>query len=136
MIKLVNFTIKNDIRPHKVDQMRAHIRQAITITGLGIPSFENALDNIEKIQVAFITSIGGDEVEPLQPGNFQGHLAIDAHNRYFTKRWFALGQESHAFDPMTDPYGVLASLQNSEYVHIEDNHVDYLGPKNLGGTTK
>lgn len=136
MVRTVNFMINKDSRPNKADRMRPHMRQAITITGLGIPSFDKALENIERIQIAFLTSMGGDEVEPLQPGSFQGHLAIDAHNRYYTKKRFAPGQELHAFHPMTDPYGVLASLQNFEFVHIEDNHVDYLGPKNIGGITK
>ncbi len=91
---------------------------------------------MEKIQIAFMTSIGHAEVEPLQPGCFQGQMAIDTHNKYFTKKRLAPNQEVHPFHPATDPDGVLGSLENYEFVHIADNHVDYLGPTCSGGTTK
>lgn len=112
------------------------MRQAITITGLGIPSFDKALETIEKIQMAFLIGMGEDQVVPLQPASFQGYFAIDAHNRYFSKKHFIPGQEKHPFDRLTDPYDVLSSLQYGGFIHVADNHVDYLGPTNIGGITK
>ncbi len=123
-------------RAHKAERMRPHMRQAVTISGLGQTAFDRALENMEKIQIAFMASIGQREVEPFQPASYHGHFAIDAHNKYFTKKRLVPNEGTHPFHPSTDPDGVLASLENYEFVHIADNHVDYLGPVTLGGTTK
>jgi hypothetical protein len=116
--------------------MRPHIRQAVTITGLALPTFQRAVENMEKIHLAFSNAFPPDVVEPWQPAYFRDFFAIDAHSRYFTKTYLVPDQDRFPFDQPTDPEGILTSMEDGELIHTADNHVDYLGPIMIAGKKK
>lgn len=75
-------------------------------------------------------------LEQWEPAYFRGYYAIDAHSRYFTKSYLVPNEERYPFDQPTDPEGILASMQDNEFIHTANNHVDYLGPITMGGQKK
>ena len=59
------------------------------------------------------------------PSAFQGHPSIDVGNRYFTPRKHALQDRHISFSPAIDPDNILSEMMGQEFVHTEDNEVEY-----------
>ncbi|KAF8161993.1 hypothetical protein BJ912DRAFT_924476 [Pholiota molesta] len=94
---------------------RPHLRQAVTITGLGNTVFEHYLHNMEKAYVAFTNHFPPDRLEQWEPTQHGEHIALDSHTR----------TESLPFHQTVDPEGVLESMRGDSLVHAADNEVDY-----------
>ena len=56
---------------------------------------------------------------------FQGHSSIDVSNQYFTLRKHALQDRQVSFSPVIDPVNILSEVMGEEFVHTEDNEVEY-----------
>ena len=56
---------------------------------------------------------------------FQGHPSIDVSNQYFTLRKHALQDRQVSFSPVIDPDNILSEVMGEEFVHTEDNEVEY-----------
>lgn len=108
----------------------------MTITGLGSKSFDSGMDNIVKAYMRFINHFPEDKVEHWQPSTLYPYAAIDVSSRYFTERKVAPQEENIPFGPMVDPNGVLAGLQGSEYIHGQDNYVEYMEMQTKNGNIK
>ena len=60
------------------------------------------------------------------PSNFQGHTSIDIANRYFTPRNQALQHDPQVpFSMVVDPDHILSMAMGDEFIHTEDNEVEY-----------
>lgn len=113
-----------------------HIRQAVTLTGLGTKTFGEGVDNIAKAYMRFVTHFPEGRLKHWQPTTFYPHVAIDAHSRYFTERRLAPQEPNITFGPLVDPKGLLASIQGSEFIHGQDNYVEYLELKQKDGNLR
>ena len=75
-------------------------------------------------------------MEPWVPSSFQEHPSIDVSNRYFTLRKHALQDLQISFSPVIDPDNILSEAMGEEFVHTEDNEVEYYEARKEAGRTK
>lgn len=107
------------------------LRQSVTLSGLGTPTFENAMIAARDVHKRFDRHFAEGTLEPwteLDAGD-QTSLSLDISNRYFTPRGEAHGLNHKEFLPGVDPRGILSDLAKGDgitsYVHTEDNQVLY-----------
>lgn len=105
--------------------MRPHMRQAVTITGLGNTVFDHCLHNMEKAYLAFANHFPANRLDQWEPTRLGNYIALDAHTRYFSQKHFVPSTESLPFHHTVDPEGVLESMRGDDLVHAADNDVDY-----------
>ena len=104
---------------------RPHIRQAVTLTGLGSDRFSEAVKAIERVVIQFMNKLPPDSLESWQPSKSQNADAFDAGSRYFINARVAGAAERGPFDALADPNGVLAAMVDEDFIHIIDNDVQY-----------
>ena len=95
------------------------------LTGLSSPKFNDAILSIHAIEDIFRQQVVDQNMEAWVPSSFQGHPAIDVGNRYFTPRQHALQDRHISFSPAIDPDNILSAAMGEEFVHTEDNEVEY-----------
>jgi len=128
-------------------RMRPHIRQAITLTGLGLDYFDNIIQKIEQVYIMFSNVLPAKSMIHWQPATYEDMIALDIHARYFTHKSLIKGKHSStqiitalqiytsiftgentkAFEPFVDPNNVLLEMQEDQYIHHDDNIVEYFG---------
>lgn len=77
----------------------------------------------------FQTLAAGLNIDPQdswQPSVFEGHLALDCANRYFTSTKFVQTSQCISFQDTVDPEGVLQGLEDNKFVHTDENEVEYI----------
>lgn len=112
--------------PNAMIKQRPFIRQQVNITGLGSAQFEESIEKIIQIHVAFMNNFPDDTLDQWQYGDFAGFKTLDAQTRYFDHRSVSAEQaEIIPFDKLIDPQGVLRSMIGDGFYHGVDNHVDY-----------
>ena len=105
------------------------------LTGLSSPKFDEAIASVYQIQDMFRRTAVDGTLEEWTPSAFQKHLSIDIGNRYFTPRQYALQDERIAFSPTIDPHNILSEAMGDQFVHVEENLVEYYeAHKKNGGT--
>jgi hypothetical protein len=95
------------------------------LTGLSLPKFNDAIMSIRAIEDIFRRQALDEKMEVWVPSAFQGHQSIDVGNRYFTPRQHALQDRQISFSPTIDPDSILSDAMGEEFVHTEDNEVEY-----------
>ena len=106
------------------------------LTGLSSPKFDNAILSIRAIEDIFRRQTVEGNMEVWVPSSFQGHLSIDVGNRYFTPRQHALQVRQISFGQAIDPDNILSEAMGEEFVHTEDNEVEYYEARKETGRTK
>ena len=106
------------------------------LTGLSSPKFNDAIQSIRAIEDIFREQVVDRNMEVWVPSTFQGHLSIDIGNRYFTPRQHALQDRHISFNAVIDPDGILSEAMGEEFVHTEDNEVEYYEARKEGRGTK
>ncbi|KAH7906137.1 hypothetical protein BJ138DRAFT_1117847 [Hygrophoropsis aurantiaca] len=112
-----------------------HIRQSITLTGLGNQDFEQAVTTLYGLDTLLERQAPPGSIEKWQPTDYAGYTAIDIQNRYFTPKKFANGLPSVPFDDAVDPNGYLKDSVGSELIHTDDNRVEYYSSAVAGAQT-
>ncbi|KAH7907847.1 hypothetical protein BJ138DRAFT_1116335 [Hygrophoropsis aurantiaca] len=115
----------------KAQQMR-HIRQSVTLTGLGHQVFEQAVTTLYGINTLLERLEPPGTVEKWKPSDYAGFTAINLQNRYFTPKRFANGLPSIPFDDMNDSNRYLRSCNNPDFVHTEENNVEFYASAKAG----
>jgi hypothetical protein len=95
------------------------------LTGLSSPKFEDAILSTRVIEDIFRQQVADGNMETWVPSTFQGHPSIDVGNRYFTPRQHALQDRHISFSPAVDPDNILSEAMGEDFVHTEDNRVEY-----------
>jgi hypothetical protein len=111
-----------------IDSSEARIkflRQHVTLTGLNSPQFDLALDNIQTIHSMFAKDLSPFKLQPWTPGTFSGYTTVESRKRYFTSPKLANHSDIVPFDPLVDPRGVLASVDQRRYFHTTADEVGY-----------
>jgi hypothetical protein len=107
-------------------KQRPFIRQQVNITGLGSAQFEESVEKLIQIHVAFANIFPDDMLDHWQYGDCAGFKTLEAQTRYFDRRSASAQQiEAIPFDKLIDPEGVLQSMIGEGFYHGLDNHVDY-----------
>jgi hypothetical protein len=106
------------------------------LTGLSLPKFNDAIMSMHAIEDLFRRQAIDGKMEAWIPSTFQGHPAIDVGNRYFTPRQHALQERHISFNSVIDPENILFEAMGDEYVHTEDNEVEYYEARKEGRRTK
>ena len=106
------------------------------LTGLSSPKFNDAILSMRAIEDIFRRQVANGNIETWVPSAFQGHQSIDVSNRYFTPRQHALQDRHISFSTTIDPDNVLSEAMGEEFVHTEDNDVEYYEAHKEGGRTK
>ena len=106
------------------------------LTGLSSPKFNDAILSIRAIEDIFRQQVGDRSMEVWVPSAFQGHPSIDVGNRYFTPCQHALQDRHISFSPAIDPDNILSEAMGEEFVHTEDNEVEYYEARREGRGTK
>ena len=70
------------------------------------------------------------------PSFFQEHVCIDVGNRYFTPRKHALQNQEISFSANVDPHNILSEAMGDQFVHVEENRVEYYEARKENGATK
>ena len=115
---------------------RPYLRQSVMLTGLSLPKFNDAILSMHAIEDLFRRQAIDGKMEVWFPSTFQGHPAIDIGNRYFTPRQHALQERHIYFSSIIDPENILSDAMGEEYVHTEDNKVEYYEACKEGRGTK
>jgi hypothetical protein len=115
---------------------RPYLRQSVMLTGLSSPKFNDAIQSIRAIEDIFRRRAVDGNMEVWVPSNFQGHPSIDVGNRYFTPRQHALQDRQTSFTAAIDPDNILSEGMGEEFVHTEDNEVEYYEARKEGKGTK
>jgi hypothetical protein len=106
------------------------------LTGLASPKFNDAILSMRAIEDIFRRQVVDRNMEVWVPSAFQGHPSIDVSNRYFTPRQHALQDRHISFSQAVDPDNILSEAMGEEFVHTEDNEVEYYEARKEGGRTK
>jgi len=106
------------------------------LSGLSLPKFNDAIVSMRAIEDIFQQQAADRNIEAWVPSAFQGHPSIDVSNRYFTPRQHALQAPHISFSPAIDPDNILAEAMGEEFVHTEDNEVEYYEARKEAGRTK
>jgi hypothetical protein len=106
------------------------------LTGLSSPKFNDAVLSLHEIENIFRQQAVDGNMEVWAPSAFQGHLSIDIGNRYFTPRQHALQERHISFSSAIDPDNILSEAMGEEFVHTEDNQVEYYEARKEAGRTK
>ena len=106
------------------------------LTGLSSPKFNDAILSVRAIEDIFRQQAADGSMDTWVPSAFQGHPSIDVGNRYFTPRQHALQDRPISFSPAIDPDNILSEGMGEEFVHTEDNVVEYYEAHKEGRGTK
>jgi hypothetical protein len=103
-----------------------HLRQDISITGLGLDEFQDQVNMIPDIAALFTRAVKEDKIQPNAIiGEQEDLTTLNASNRYFTPKKDAHTAKELVFPQDVDPYGNLTRLIGTALVHIEENNVSY-----------
>jgi hypothetical protein len=119
------------------------LRQAITLSGLGTPTFKNALMAASEIYGHFDRQFleGILDSWASSPVDDNECPCLTMSNRYFTPSNEAHGLEAVPFHKGVDPRGILQNMAKGDglttHIHTEDNQVQYFSTKrDAEGKTK
>ena len=116
---------------------RMYIRQSVMLTDLSSPKFDDALASTHAIEDIFKQIVADGIMEPWVPSTFQGHVSIDIANRYFTPRQQALQHDHQVpFSMVVDPDRILSMAMGDEFIHTEENEVEYYEARKEARGTK
>lgn len=111
---------------HRISSSRyKYLRQSLTITGLGSPTFGEAIKSAHKVFDIFQRQFAEDQVESWHSPTYSGHHSLNLSNRYLTPKRDAQDMVHLPFTDAVDPRGVLEDMAKSNYIHGEDNEVSY-----------
>ena len=108
-----------------------YLRQSITLTGLGSPTFSSALSAVKTIHDRFDRQFEEHALQPWTENEMVDGISksLDLSNRYLTPATDAGGMRDIPFLPGVDPRGILRSMAQGDgtqsYIHTEDNQVHY-----------
>lgn len=115
---------------HSRDYVRTRhqfLRQGVTLVGLGLPTFERALDAVGEVYGFFDRAFEDGTLEPegtitlSNPNN-----SLNVSNRYLTPKKDAPNIEGIPLEEDVDPRGYLATtIRGGPFIYTEDNQVKY-----------
>lgn len=97
----------------------------MTITGLGSPTFEEAVRSAYGFYERFQRQFADGKFETWETATYKGSYTLDLSNRYLTPKKDAPTAEHIPFSKVVDPHGILEDMAGKDYIHGEENEVQY-----------
>ncbi|KAF8347119.1 hypothetical protein F5887DRAFT_1131417 [Amanita rubescens] len=122
---------RHDLPPFRNQEITAkrvkYLRQGVSLTGLGTPTFEAAINGIFDIYSLFSGHVPRDKLKPCAFLDTYGEFtSIETSNRYFSSIKDCGPTVKHiSFPSEIDPHGILSSFENTSYIHSENNVVEF-----------
>ncbi|KIM90321.1 hypothetical protein PILCRDRAFT_31490, partial [Piloderma croceum F 1598] len=116
-------------------QTSIHLRQAVTLTGLGTEKFEQSVDAFIQIHTMFSRIFKDGILDPWLLSAFGDHNAVDISNRYFTSRHQNPTAVQLSFHELVDPDRILVNMAVGDLVHSEENDVQFFELVSKDGDT-
>jgi hypothetical protein len=101
------------------------LRQGLSITGAGSPTFNHVLESINNFYGRFERQFPDGQLEDWVGDTYREYSALTVSNRYLTPKRDAPTCEHIPFSKAVDPYGILEKMAKADYVHSEENEVYY-----------
>jgi hypothetical protein len=103
-----------------------YLRQAIGLSGLGLPLFDLYTESLAQLYALLArqiphTGLASNTLVDV----FDRAPSINLSNRYFTPKREAALSDYVPFSHEVDPKGVLAALAGNKFVHTKENEVQY-----------
>ena len=95
------------------------------LTAFGSDTMKKAIENIHSIHGLFNQEFMHGELKDWTVGQFGQFDAIDISNRYFTRRSEMNGETPIQFSRAVDPENILTNALSNDFVHIQENVVEY-----------
>ncbi|KAF8236108.1 hypothetical protein L208DRAFT_1253333 [Tricholoma matsutake] len=113
-------------KPRMAANRFRYLRQGITLTGFGTPTFSNALDAAQLLYDCFNCQFPEGTLDEWSSSqaNVANMECIDISNQYLTLQKDAQGQKNMPFLKGVDPWDILGD-GSCTYVHTEDNQVHF-----------
>lgn len=107
----------------RVSRQASSTQQSISITGLGLESFDDAVRGLLALHQVLQKEVAS-EVLDWTPGRFSGMLALSFWNRYFSLPKEANEEPSITFPESLDPHRLLRQAVRHP-LYLADNEVQY-----------
>lgn len=104
---------------------RRFLGQRVNIVGLGLPLFQEVMNNILAVDQQFARHFREDEFSPLQPWMTEAGPCVTVSNSHFTRCNPCHPLLSVPFSPDVDPRNILQQLAGDVFFHTQDNEVKY-----------
>lgn len=101
------------------------LRQGVQLTGFNTPIFQSYMTSLHEIHDLLSRQFPERSLEEFKPDNFITYSSLNFATRYFTSRHDDPHCIQVPFASAVDPKGILASMQNDNYIHAADNSVLY-----------
>ncbi|KAL0057403.1 hypothetical protein AAF712_015953 [Marasmius tenuissimus] len=103
------------------------LNQSVTITGMGLPYFDDALEGILEVEGRFERKVGPESMDKtrLLGGMHDGFRTLTVGNRYFTTKGQGTYIKAEQFGKGVNPYGHLQKVTGDKHVYCEENVVSY-----------
>ncbi|KAJ7705771.1 hypothetical protein B0H16DRAFT_1747080 [Mycena metata] len=101
------------------------LAQRVEISGLGTPTFEEALGKLESAHDRIVQHFCGQDLGKLERQNSKFGCALSCSNRLFTMRADHPTEQGTEFEAGVDPLGSLEKLTTKDLFHGPDNVVKY-----------
>ena len=95
------------------------------ITGLGLPSFDDAILGLHMIESILSREFRENQLERYQPSAYQTFASLECSSRYFSPRKDISSQDFLTFPVTIDPRGFLKELEYHDLAYAPDNVVEY-----------
>ena len=120
MVSITSYNIYSRL-PRKPIQAK----QSVTVTGLGIPIFDNYAKAALELRTVLSTELQSHDLQPWTPQTYERDIALHFANRYLVTS----KEEEHTPNPrMIDPFNILANaVPQGKYT--SDNEVLYFEQK-------
>ncbi|KAL0573085.1 hypothetical protein V5O48_008879 [Marasmius crinis-equi] len=104
-----------------------YLAQSVTLSGLGLPYFDDASDAVMQVNARLGQRAGYEQMEAcsvIKPGE-NGENTLVPSNRYFTAKQYTDNLESLPIPQSIDPRGYLQRAAGKMYVYTQENVVQY-----------
>jgi hypothetical protein len=97
--------------------------------GLNLEEFNKMLNSLMKVCSYFEDALPNYEIEPVEPLTIHNNIVMACYMRYFKPSCYCKRLVPYSFGPGVDPNRHLAVLVENEFIHMENNSVQYLWKK-------
>jgi hypothetical protein len=102
-----------------------YLKQSLSITGMGSPTFEEALKSLNECHGQFQRQFPDGRLQNWVGATYKDYGALDVSNQYLTPKGDSTATEHVPFSKSVDPYGILETMAEADYVRSEENEVYY-----------
>ena len=118
--------VETHIRNHRSTGCAKFLRQSVSLTGLGTPTFDASMQGMLDVYAFFSSHVTCDSMKSCKNcHNYGDNTTIELSNRYFSPVRKMATENCVPFSKDVDPYGILGCLESANNAHCDVNVVEY-----------